>query len=395
MNSDNLRVVLPVFLGDNEVWNKAGYSMVSQLMTAISSYFINGNTVPIIVATDSQEVMGYVNHVASKKEWPISVSICYPSDIEESTREYVNGFINSHAVDCNLCRPNVVAAKMYTMLSVGTEYDRLIVDIDTLFFKQVPWEQFDGLGFAMFQPKEWYHPYSITTRQAMYYRAKDMMHMTITEYIDFIQRKFPIWKHRVKFSQPWPNSGVMFITSDYTNTKYRDVLKYDVMYNIASEDESPLFLLQNSKDVEDSTRIISDLGINVPVGFTDITKAKDLLHPDDIIVAHYHRTPKPCEFNLTYHGVIQAPNLHQPYYFGYLADGIACGQYGSLSGILWCYVWRYYYSITAQLWDNGDIHPIYEPSFWKNILYTYYSSRNDWNESLAKTESIVELDKNI
>lgn len=395
MNTDNLRVVLPVFLGDNEVWNKAGYSLVSQLMTAISSYFINGNTVPIIVATDSQDVMGYVNFVAAKKEWPISVSICYPSDIEDATREYVDGFVRVHAVDCKLCRPNVIAAKMYTMLTVGVEYDRLITDIDTLFLGQIPWEKFTDTGFAMFQPKEWWHPFSINIRQVLYYRAKNMLHMTIKEYIEHLQKHFPDWKHRVKFNDPWPNSGIIFITSEYTKTHYTNVLKYDAIYTLATEDESPLYLLQNSKTTEKDTRIITDLGINVPVGFTDITKAKDLLHPDDIIVAHYHRTPKPCEFNITYHGVLQAPNLHNPYFFGYIADGIASGQYGSLSGILWCYVWRYYYSITAQLWDNGDIHPIYEPNFWKNILYTYYSSRNDWDESLEKTESIVELDQNI
>ena len=86
--------------------------------------------------------------------------------------------------------------------------------------------------------------------------------------------------------------------------------------------------------------------------------------------------------------MVKHPTLHEPYDLVFIRDSIACGQYGSMSGILWCYVWRYYFSYAAAQYRNGEETPVYKQDFWAGIIKSYYKNRQVWLDS-RETEKIL------
>lgn len=166
---------------------------------------------------------------------------------------------------------------------------------------------------------------------------------------------------------PWPNSGIVHMTSEFARERYAAELDNPALPILSVEDETPLVsLLLSGGGYE------TDIGLNVPVAFTDITMEPDLLHPHGIICAHFHTSLKPDSFDITYGGVMRHPELHERYSLAFLRDSMASGQYGSMSGILWCYVWRYYFSYSAAEYRNGEQTPVYRQEFWREILESYY-----------------------
>jgi hypothetical protein len=285
------------------------------------------------------------------------------------------------------CRFDVVASKIFALLQVGAEYDRLVVDIDTLWFGKVPWNRLGDKGMTMFAPPQWKHPLSITVGQMIYYRSKYLAKTSIDDYCRSLVAADERWKTLPLISSlPWPNSGVLYITSEFTVDRYVPELDNPAMQLLSVEDETPLVsLLLKGGGYE------TGIGMNVPVAFTDITMEPDLLHPNGIICAHFHRAPKPETFDITYGGVMRRPDLHECYSLDFLKDSIASGQYGSMSGILWCYVWRYYFSYAAGLYRNGKETPVYKPEFWKVIIDGYCKSRQIWLDSIEGQKSMLRI----
>lgn len=375
------RVVYPIYMLDAPVFGKKFWSMMDQLITSMTSYFVAGNTVPVLVGTDSTEVKAIVEQVARHYGYPVDVVRERPSVIAETAGKYAEPICRNRISECRL---DVVTSKIYTMLKVGVEYDRLVVDIDTLWFKPVPWEQFENSGMAMFCPDQWKHLMSVTIGQMVHFRSKYMEKLSIQEYYSKLSNLDPAWRTLPLIATfPWPNSGILFMTSEFTKEKYIPELDNPALGMLSVEDETPLvsLLLKGGK-------YFTDIQMNVPVAFTDITMEKDILHPEGIICAHYHRTPKPDAFDITYSGVVKHPALHEPYDLVFIRDSIACSQYGSMSGILWCYVWRYYFSYAAAQYRNGEETPVYKQDFWAGIIKTYYENRQVWLES-RETEKIL------
>jgi len=369
------RVVYALYLLNEPRFSKRYWSMAEQLIASISSYFDAGNTVPVIVGTDSVEIRNIVSYVSDILQYPVEVVIARPSEMKELSARYAEPICRNRIDECRL---DVVTSKIYAMLHLGVEYDRLMVDIDTTWFRKVPWDRFEHMDMVMFTPSQWKHPLSITVGQILYYRAKYMAKKPLPDYIDDLIRADPIWKRLPSYATvPWPNSGVFYIKSACTREQYVKELDNPALTILSVEDETPLVSLLLKGGVREV-----GLQMNVPVAFTDISMEDDLLHPGEIICAHYHRLPKPDMFDITYAGIVRHPALHEPYSLEYLHDSIASGQYGSMSGILWCYVWRYYYSIAAKLYRNGNDTPVYGPEFWKDIIERYYVNRRMWLDSI-------------
>lgn len=378
------RVVYPLYILNCPTFSKKFWSMAEQLITSMTSYFEAGNTVPVLVGTDSREIKELVERVARHFHFPVDVAINGNADILSSAGKYAELICRDRITEC---RFDVVTSKIFAMLHVGEEYDRLVVDIDTLWFGKVPWEHFENNGMCMFEPKEWEHPLSITVGQILYYRSKYMAKTDVPVYCQALADADPRWKILPQIAgMPWPNSGMLYITSEFTRDMYIPELSSPVMPLLSVEDETPLVsLLLNGGKLE------TEIRMNVPVAFTDISMVPDLLHPSDIICAHYHRMPKPDTFDITYAGVVRHPTLHDKYSLAFLEDSIASGQYGSMSGILWCYVWRFYFSLAAAIYRNGDDTPVYKPKFWSDILDSYCQSRQTWLDSREGQETISGL----
>jgi len=159
------RVVYPIYILDAPAFGKRYWSMLDQLMTSLTSYFTAGNTVPVIVGTDSIDVKETVERVAGHHGYPVEVMHSKVADIRQVAGKYAETICRDRL---EVCRPDVVASKIFVMLSLGVEYDRLIVDIDTLWFGRVPWDRFGDRGMYLFAPEQWRHPLSITIGQMIY-----------------------------------------------------------------------------------------------------------------------------------------------------------------------------------------------------------------------------------
>lgn len=379
------RVVFPLYMLDAPRYGKRFWSMVDQLITSMTSYFRAGNMVPVIVGTDSDDVKAIVGQVARHFNYPVDVTVNGNSEIMGTAGRFAEAICRDRMDEC---RFDVVTSKIFAMLNVGSEYDRLVVDIDTLWFGKVPWEQFgnsSSKGMTMFAPPQWKHPLSITVGQMLYYRSRFLANTSLEEYCRKLVSVDERWKVVPLISSlPWPNSGVIYMTSEFTRERYAKELDNPAMPLLSVEDETPLVsLLLAGGGYE--TRI----GMNVPVAFTDITMEEDPLHPAGVICAHFHRSPKPDTFNVTYGGVLRHPDLHDGRSLDFLKDSIASGQYGSMSGILWCYVWRYYFSIASRIYRNGDEVPVYGQDFWEGILECYRKSRQIWLDGIEGQKAML------
>jgi hypothetical protein len=369
------RVVYPIYMLDSPVFGKKFWSLMDQLITSMTSYFEAGNTVPVIVGTDSFEVKRIVSMVGNAFGYPIDVVLAKYSDIHDVSGRFAESICRNRLDECRL---DVVTSKIYAMLRLGAEYDRLVVDVDTLWFKKIPWERIEHNGFMMFMPPQWKHMLSITVGQILYYRSRFMAKKPLGDYIAELSTIDSVWKQLPAYANvPWPNSGIIYMTSEFTQDHYVNELDNPSMQLLSVEDETPLVSLLLKFGIRET-----GIQMNVPVAFTDISMESDLLHPSDIICAHYHRAPKPDAFDITYSGVMRHPMLHGPYSLDFLHDSIASGQYGTMSGILWCYVWRYYYSIACKLYRDGNDTPVYDRGFWKDIIEHFYESRGMWLDSV-------------
>lgn len=262
------RVVYPIYMLDSPVFGKKFWSMMDQLITSMTSYFVAGNTVPVLVGTDSTEVKTIVERVARYYGYPIDVVRERPYAITEIAGKYADPICRNRITECRL---DVVTSKIYTMLKVGAEYDRLVVDIDTLWFKPIPWEQFENSGMAMFCPDQWKHPLSVTIGQMVHFRSKYMEKVSIQEYYSKLSDLDPAWRTLPLIATlPWPNSGILFMTSEFTKEKYIPELDNPALGMLSVEDETPLvsLLLKGGK-------YFTDIQMNVPVAFTDITMELD------------------------------------------------------------------------------------------------------------------------
>ena len=369
------RVVFPLYLLDEPKFSKKFWSMADQLITSISSYFEAGNDVPVMVGTDSFEVKRLVSEVSRVRKYPVEVVMATPSEIHGLASRYAEPICRNRIHECRI---DVVTSKIYAMLRLGVEYDRLIADVDTVWFGRIPWDKFESDRMAMFIPPQWKHPLSITVGQILYYRSRYMSKISLEEYAGKLVHMDQSLKFLLDWSDdPWPNSGIVYMTSDFSQDRYANELGNPALSLLSVEDETPLVSLLGKGGT-----LHADIQMNVPVAFTDISMEPDILHPDGIICAHYHRSPKPVSFDITYGGVMRHPALHEPYSLDYLHDSLGCGQYGSMSGILWCYVWRYFYSLSCKLYRNGNDAPVYDCAFWKGIIEGYYKSRQIWMDSV-------------
>ena len=377
------RVVYPIYMLDASVFSKKFWSMMEQLVTSMTSYFESGNKVPVIVGTDSIEGKMIVERLATHYGYPVTVVMENPSVIKEVAGKYAEAICSN----LNGGRIEVVTSKIYALLKLGAEYDRLIVDIDTLWFKEIPWEQFENDGMAMFCPDQWKHPLSITIGQMVHFRCKSSDISDLSSFYSKLTDLDPDLRALPLISNfPWPNSGILFMTSEFTREKYVHELDNPALQLFSVEDEAPLFslLLKGGK-------YYTNIQMNVPVTFTDITMEKDVLHPEGVVCAHFHRAPKPSSFDITYSGVIRHPVLHEPYSLMFFTDSMAAGQYGTMSGILWCYVWRYYYSFACAQYRRGNETPIYKPDFWEGVIKTYYESRQMWLDSKETEQKLLRM----
>lgn len=380
------RVVYPLYLFDVQAYSKKFWSMVDQLITSMASYFDAGNTVPIIVGTDSVDVKHVVERVSHNYGYSVTVIHTSSSAVQECGGKYAASICGESGEGGRL---NVVTSKIFAMLMLAPEYDRLMVDIDTLWFKPIPWERFENDEFVMFAPEQWKHPLSITIGQVMHLRGKAVSADTIGSFYSELCSLDPAYRALPLISTlPWPNSGVFYTTSACAAEKYLPELNNPVFNLLSVEDEGPLLglLLKGGK-------YYTDIQMNVPVAFTDITMENDVLHPNGVVCAHFHRLPKPDGFDITYSGVIRHPNLHEPYNLSFFDNSMASGQYGSMSGILWCYVWRYYFSIACYQYRNGNDTPIYKPDFWKKVIQTYYENRQLWLDSKETEKMLTRMPK--
>ena len=368
------RVVYSAYMMSASAYSSQYWDMLAQLVTSITSYFVSGNTVPVIVSTDSPQIARTIRSIADRRDYDVDVVL--PSqDMWDDARKHAETIGSRQDT---VSRSDVTTSKLLTMLHVGTEYDRLIVDIDTLWFRHVPWAEFENDGMCMFLPKQWDNPLSFKQGQMIFYRADEIGHTSFSNYILDLVKKEPAMEGMAElFLEPWPNSGVLYITSEFLKEKYIPELDNPVLPMLSVEDETPLYVL-----LFKGGKCNRDIQMNVPVAFTDITQESDVLHPGEIICAHFHRRPKPSRFDITYSGVIRHAELHNAHSLDYAMDSMSAGQYGSMSGILWTYVWHYYYAKDISLYRNGGETPVYKPEFWEKIIGTYYETRDRWNASM-------------
>lgn len=367
------RVVYPVFTGAVGTQEDA-WSIVMQAMTSVTSYFDAYNEVPVIVATDDEGVEAVFKRVAAHKKWPLTVERHAEDDVRKMVSDYVNEADRKSRAD-------VTRVKIYTMLHVAKGFDRLIVDADTLFFRVVRWHEFDGKDFLMFRPSEWDHPLSITVRQMLYFCWRETNIDTFEEYLEQLIAAHPHWGGKISLDGPWPNSGVIYMTDSFRKLGYMKALNNLDRKLLQVEDEGVYFNYLNTVLPDGShgmDKSLSDDKLNVPVAFTDISMENHPTKPYRIIIAHFHQAPKPDKFEISYSGVVKPLVTHKAWSLAYDRVSMAGLQCGTMSGILWTYVWHFFFSLTARLYRNGNEIPVYPPETWLKIINTYLISRNSW-----------------
>lgn len=105
------RVVYPIYMLDAPVFGKKFWSMMDQLITSMTSYFVAGNTVPVLVGTDSTEVKTIVERVARHYGYPIDVVRERPYAITEIAGKYAEPICRNRITECRL---DVVTSKIYS-----------------------------------------------------------------------------------------------------------------------------------------------------------------------------------------------------------------------------------------------------------------------------------------
>ena len=384
------RLVIPVLIGSSETITDEKGAIIDQAFTSLNSYFLNGNEVPAIVVTDSPIVKKLVDKVAAKTKFDITADFHDTRDIVATSIRWP---IPEWAKGNNYTRPFVTYSKLFTLLSTGSGYDRLVCDADTLFFDIVPWDKFDQTGFAAFQPKQWEHPHSITVKEMLFWRYRwldkcpGVPKRSFKEYMEALVAAHPGWQGKVMYDQPWINSGMYYITEDYRNKELVDAMtsvNYDLLY---VEDETPLFSALNEKtaDFGKKAKLFTDIGMNVPVGYTDITDDANVLAPQGVIAAHYHKSPKPHTFAVNYKGQVIYNQPKDPWVIDYNTEHSATDQYWSLNGKLWTFLWLYYYSMVAQHYKKPSDWYWHPPMKYKESLENYMITRDSsliWKDAV-------------
>lgn len=377
------RVVYPVFGGNRGI--ASIWQMLAQAVTSITSYFYSGNDVPVIVATDDDTVARVVRNVSTMMRYDVTVEM-------HSTSDIVDRMSGVDIADTATNRADVTRYKMFAAMEAGAGYDRLIVDADTLFLDKVPWHRFSHMQLAMFRPDEWNHPLSVTVRQILYMKWMDSgASGTFADYVGRLYDAHPAWGRRIAVDGPWPNSGAMFMTDAFRTGAYMEAVRTMDIGLLRVEDEGVLFNYLNSVLPGSGMRgsdisLTSSIPLNVPVAFTDLAAMEDPLHPvcstgERIVLAHFHRAPKPTQFSIAYDGTVCPPALHNAWFLDYSADSIASLQYGTMSGILWTYLWHYFFSMNAPMYLNGKVMPLYPAQTWRKNIDSFVETRKTWQNA--------------
>ena len=385
------RVVYPLFTGGIDMRQKNRY--IALAASSIASYFQAGNDVPVIVAANDDMSAGVMKFLADQMKYDLTVEIHPAEEVAEFSRQNAQGVGPDN-------RTSVTGAKLYAMQRVAEGYDRLIVDADTLFFSRIPWNKFDHSEFAMFVPAEWENPLSVTVNQILYFRWKLTKIPTFGEYVKKLVDAHPHWGGRISMtgSAPWPNSGIVYMTDWFRKGPYMEATRTLNRDLLPVEDEGILFNYMNTR-LDDNTfgyetSLFRNVAMNIPVAFSDMAKQSDPFHPVDfygnpIVAAHFHLRPKPVDFEISYQGVVRPPVVQSAWSLDFARDSIGTGQYGTMSGIIWTYVWQYFNSMTIAKYRNGDVVAIHPSETWKGIVETFVKSRKAWFEAAGCSDVLI------
>lgn len=360
-----MKLVIPCFNFDATILR----DQIKQVAVCLKSYYYHGNTMEVVIPTNSNLVVNVIHTLSVKEQWNVSPW-------------YVSEDISRYSDYLNTKRPQITSSKLYCLFQVHTDDDIFICDYDTMFTSYVEWESLRGESIKAFIHPSWEDKNNVTIHNMLTFSAYENG-INISEYIDSVCNSLNWDKSRL--DSYWINGGIIFFSSNYRKTKLVElcnIMKHDAFSIFTVSEEERLYAhlwMIHSPDLE---CVESSLNVAAMFYRNDIS---DVFSIPDVSMVHFQRKPKPHQYTITPDGILKEVNPSPVWDIHYYGTRLTLLASSDINCILFTTLWQYFYAlIQHQLHPYIKLEFVHAPETYMNVFNQYKISHDIWVNLLKK-----------